>query len=170
MKTFIKFIIVLLCSLIIAIIAFFIWYSDTGRENQYYIKEANMYIKTYPSRETVIIAFSDNIIGDFSDSLDYVKVYKGDNYYTDFFFDAMDKTIYSRNNSIINSHLMGYELKIVAFRDTAYYTYRGNGSYLLKSPYTGVSMSFWGSKEKVSVKNQNEICYTEIKTIGSVSD
>lgn len=63
---------------------------------------------------------------------------------------------------------MGYELKIVAFRDTAYYTYRGNGSYLLKSPYTGVSMSFWGSNGK---NDKNDPLKTEeidpLKTVQS---
>jgi hypothetical protein len=47
--------------------------------------------KTIPSRETAIIAFSDKKINKFSDTLDYIKVHKGDDYGTGFLFDPNEK-------------------------------------------------------------------------------
>ncbi|GHU69175.1 hypothetical protein FACS189413_07600 [Bacteroidia bacterium] len=136
-------------------------------KNQYYIEEVNMYIKTFHSRETAIIAFSDKKINKFSDSLNYVIVRKGDNYYTNFFFDVKDKTvIYSRNNSIRDTHVIEYQIKTVLFSDTAYYVHKGNGSYLLKPLYTGISVDFWGATERVSLKNREDVSYTVIKPIG----
>ncbi|SBW01088.1 hypothetical protein [uncultured Dysgonomonas sp.] len=168
MKTSIKFIIILLCSLIIAIIAFFIWYSDTGKENQYYIKEANMYIKTYPSREAVIIAFSDNVMGDFSDSLDYVKVYKGNDYGTGILLDPNEKmVIHILGNSLKERHWQKYKQgdKEISSNDTVYFEKKEDGGYLLKYPYIEISFELVGSSEKVLSKNRDNIYYTEIKPI-----
>ena len=149
----------------ILIIVFVVWYSNVGRENLYYIEEADIYIKTFPSRETAIIAFSDKKINKFSDTLDYIKVRKGDDYYTNFFFDVKDKTvIYSRNNSVRDTtHLIRYRMETVRTNDTTYYVYKGNGNYLLKPLYTSISFYLRGATEKVSLKNREDISYTEIK-------
>jgi len=145
------------------IIVFVIWYSNVGRENLYYIEEANIYIKTFPSRETTIIAFSDKKINKFSDTLNYIKVNKGDDYATSFFFDTKDKTIiYSRSNSVRDVHLIEYRMETVQSCDTTYY--ERDGSYCsLKHSYTGISLYLRGATEKVSLKNREG--YTEIKPI-----
>ena len=165
MKIFLKSVLILLALLIIV---FVIWYSNVGRENLYYIEEADIYIKTFPSRETAIIAFSDKKINKFSGTLDYIKVNKGDDYYTNFFFDTKDKTvIYSRSNSVRDVHLVEYRMEAVQSCDTTYYERRYGSSYCsLKHSYTGISFYLCGASERVSLKNREDIGYTEIRPIG----
>lgn len=151
---------------VLLVVLFVISYSNVGKENLYYIEEVNMYIKSFPSRETTTIVFSDKKINKFSDDLDYIKVHKGDDYYTDFFFDGKDKTsIYSRNNSIVDTHLNVYRMKNVLFSDTTYYVHGGKGRYLLKPTYTGIAVRICGSSERVSLKNREDVHYTVIKPI-----
>ena len=144
------------------------WYSNIGRENLYYIEEADIYIKTFPSRETAVIAFSDKKINKFSDTLDYIKVRKGDDYATNFLFNpTQKKMIYDTgSNSIREVHLINYELDKIPHRDTTYYEYKESGGYLLKYPYVKISFYLRGATEKVSLKNREDISYTEIKPIG----
>ena len=150
-------------------IAFIVWYSNVGSENLYYIEEADMYIKTFPERETTIIAFSDKKINKFSDTLDYIKVYKGINYGTGVLLDPNKKDlIYISGNSLIEeeSHLLNYKIgKEISLRDTAYFECKKEGGYLLKAPYIEISFSLYGATEKVSLKNRENIFYTKIKPI-----
>ena len=151
-------------------IAFIVWYSNIGSENLYYIEEADMYIKTFPEREATIIAFSDKKINKFSDTLDYIKVYKGINYGTGVLLDPNKKDlIYISGNSLIEkeSHLRKYKMekRIVGRGDTIYFEYKEGGGYLLKAPYIEISFSLYGATEKVSLKNRENIFYTKIKPI-----
>jgi hypothetical protein len=153
--------------LLLLVILFVIWYSNVGRKNLYYIEEMNMYIKTFPSRESAIIAFSDKKIGKFSDTLDYIKVNKGDDYGTGFLLDPSEKyVIHISGNSLIETHWQNYKMgKEIAIRDTVYFDYQEAGGYLLKKPYIEISFSLCGATERVSLKNRDDIYYTEIKPI-----
>jgi hypothetical protein len=143
------------------------WYSNVGNKNLYYIDEADMYIKTFPSRETVIIAFSDKKIGKFADTLDYIMVNKGVDYSTVFLLDPnKQKMIYNcGSNSIRNVHLNNYEFEEIPHRDTTYFEYELSKGYLLKFPYVEIAFDLYGATVKLSLKNRNDYFWTEIKPI-----
>jgi len=166
MKIFFNSVLVLFALLITV---FIIWYSNVGSKNLYYIEEIDMYIKTFPSRETSIIAFSDKRIDKFSDTLDYVIVHKGDDYGTGFLFDPNKKNmIYdAHSNSISEIHMIRYTWGEIAYGDTTYYNkYNRNlSNYLLKSPYVKLNFYFCGSREELSLKNGDNN-WTTIKPIG----
>jgi hypothetical protein len=144
-----------------------VWYSNVGSKKLYYIEEANMYIKIFPSRETAIIAFSDKKINKLSDTLDYIKVCKGDNYGIGFILDPKEKDmLHISGNSLIKTHWQKHKMgKEIFPRDTVYFEQIEEKGYLLKYPYIEISFSLDGATEKVSLKNRENIYWTEIKPI-----
>ncbi|MDR0506189.1 MAG: hypothetical protein LBH32_05165 [Dysgonamonadaceae bacterium] len=128
-----------------------------------------MYIKTFHSRETAIIAFSHKKIGKFSDTLDYIKVRKGDDYGTGFLIDPNEKdVIYVSGNGLRETHCQKYKMKKeIAGRDTVHFIWKEEGGYLLKYPYIEISFGLCGTTERVSLKNREDIFWTKIKPIGN---
>ena len=150
---------------ILLAILFILWYSDVGQKKLYYIQEVNLYIKTFPSRETTIIAFSDERINGFSDSLDYIKVYKGNDYWTGILLNPNNKNIiHIVGNSLKETHWKKYKGKKEKAGSDCY-EYKGERGYLLKYPYIGISFILIGGSEEVFSRSRENYHYTEIKPI-----
>lgn len=164
------------------IIALIIFFSYEGSDNLYYIEEMDMYIKTFPLDDIYTnIAFSDQKIGKFSDTLDYIKICKGTNYGTTVHLDPNNKNMiylsgnglikkeihlkkYSRWNGVyrIDTLRVGYDKEGISTIDTVYIEHREER---VKYPYIGIYFNLYGFTQKVSLKNSNDTIYTEIKPL-----
>lgn len=145
--------ITILSILLIAILTLY-----TGNSNLYYLEEAGIYIKTFPSRRYTIVAISENKIENISDSLDYIKFIKGEDYWPSLIFNPNKKhVIYDTgNHNMIQVHLVKYKLDILTFN-------RNDVNYdkkLEENPYVQVLFYFSGIKEELSLKNRYDDGYT----------
>lgn len=139
-------------------IYYIISFSRYAKPNLYYIDEIGVYIKTFPSKDYSIIAFSDNKINVFSDSLNYIIVNRGINYGTCLLFDPQRRdTIYDTgSNSIYEVHLKKYSLHRIFYSDTLYYKYKGKGEHTLNFPYISISLSSYGTTEDLYIRAWND--------------
>lgn len=146
-------IITILSILLIAILTLY-----TGNSNLYYLEEAGIYIKTFPSGQYTIVAISENKIENISDSLDYIKFIKGEDYWPSLIFNSNKKNVIydAGNQNMMQVHLVKYKLDTLTFNKNAI----NYDKKLKENPYVQVSFYFSGIKEELSLKNRYDDGYT----------
>ena len=143
------------------------WWNYPGSSNQYYIEDIGLYIKTFSFEDSISryanIVFSDKPINNYADSLDYVTICKGVNYYTDFTFDTRNMNIvYIRGNSFVRKNTSKYDIiqdsgEVQALQEKE--------KHSLHPFIVMLEIDMWGHFEEILLKSQDDTFFVKMQPI-----